>query len=206
MHNFFDFSSKYSSTTVQAHPVGLDVATHQSELFDHHRLILGDYNGIHFPIIFQQDHGSKLQDILNTGHVSLLLISDKMKNFLELNNLTGWKTFPIQFLDKKGSEILGYHGFSITGRCGPIDYAKSELIEKLVPATPPFFLRKFYKGLYVGLDRWDGTDFFVPEGVLHIIITESASNVLKKNKLTNIYLKNLLEIETPENDIKILNS
>ena len=96
-------------------------------------------------------------------------------------------------MDKKGQEIQGYHGLSIVGRCGKIDYSKSEIIEKrLVPNAP---LGKYYKGSYVSLDEWDGSDFFLPEKYFGIIITSRAAEVLKRNKLTNIRLENLAEIE-----------
>eukprot|EP01132_Coremiostelium_polycephalum_P000319 gene319-410_t len=133
-------------------------------------LINGDYTGISFPIIFKQVYGKKLQDMLDTGWPGLFLISDRMKSVLEENQLTGWKTFSVQVFDKKGEGIPGYHGFSITGRCGEIDYSKSPIIEKRrVPDGP---LVKFYK-----------------------VITQRAAEILKKNKLTNIDLENLSDLE-----------
>jgi hypothetical protein len=119
-----------------------------------------------------------------------------MKTVLESNNLTGWKTFVVKVLDKQGQEIQGYYGLSITGRCGKIDYSKSEIIEKrLVPNGP---LGKYYKGLHIGLDKWDGSDFFIPEKYLGTIITSKTADILKKSQLTNIKLQNLAEIETPD--------
>lgn len=197
---FYRLRSKLSSSTVQAHPVGLKefhpIDPNKKYLYDELKLIQGDYSGISFPVIFKQEYGKKLQDILDTGWASLFLISDKMKSILEENALTGWKAFEVKVLDKKGQEIQGYHGLSITGRCGKIDYSKSEIIEKrFVPNAP---LGKYYKGLHVGLDKWDGSDFFLPEKYFGIIITSRAAEVLKKSKFTNIKLVNLGEIETPD--------
>jgi hypothetical protein len=48
------------------------------------------------------------------------------------------------------------------------------------------------------LDRWDGSDFFLPEKNFGIIITSKAADVLKRNKFTNIRLVNLTEVETDE--------
>lgn len=198
--DFYSFGSKLSSSTVQANPIGLKefhpIDPNKRYLYDELRLIQGDYLNISFPVIFKQEYGKKLEDILDTGWASLFLISDKMKAVLEENALTGWKTFAVKVLDKKGQEIQGYHGLSITGRCGKIDYSKSEIIEKrLVPNAP---LGKYYKGLHVGLDKWGGSDFFLPEKYFGIIITSKTAEVLKKNKLTNIRLENLGEIETPD--------
>ena len=151
---FYDFGSKFLTTTFQAHPINLKTLNVMENLLKR------EYEKIDFPVIFKQDSGKKIHDILDTGSVCLLLISEKMKDVLEQNNLTGWKTFPVQVFDKKGNEIKGYYGFSVIGKCGPIDYTKCEIVEKrLVPTGP---ISKFFKGRYIGLETWDGSDFFLP--------------------------------------------
>ncbi|HRD54959.1 MAG TPA: hypothetical protein PLC42_01035, partial [Parachlamydiaceae bacterium] len=110
---FFEFSSKYVSSTFMAC---------YDDKINELNLIKGDYIDVNFPIIFKHEEGKKLTDILDTGYVGLFLISDKLKVFLEKNQLTGWKTFPIKIYDKKKIEISGYHGFSIIGRCKSIYY------------------------------------------------------------------------------------
>jgi hypothetical protein len=179
----------------------LEVSLFRQQYSDEHRLIRGDYTDISFPVVFKQEYGNKLQDILDTGWASLYLISDKMITVLEENALTGWKTFAVKVLDKQGQEISGYHGLSITGRCGKIDYSKSEITEKrLVPNGP---LAKYYKSLHISLDEWDGTDFFLPGKTLWTIMTRTAAEALKKNKLTNIKLENIAEIETDYSTVQV---
>jgi len=125
----------------------------------------------------------------------MFLISDRMKDAFEENNLTGWKCFPIRLLNKKGEVIEGYRGLTITGRCGPIDNWKSEVVYKrLIPNGP---IGKYYLGLHVGLDEWDESDFFLPKGSYGTIVTSTAAEVIRSSKLTNIQLTNLAEIETP---------
>lgn len=196
IEKFYTFSSKLSSSTIQAHVISLSDKEDSSGLFDQHRLIQGEYDGISFPVIFKQEYGKKLEDVLDTGWPSLFLISDKMKAILEESALTGWQTFEVRLLDKKGQELQGYHGLSITGRCGKIDFSKSEIIEKRLASNAP--LVKYYKGLHIGLDKWGNNDFFLPEKYFGIIITGRAAEVLKTSKLTNIRLENLGEIETPD--------
>jgi len=189
------------SSTVQVHSVGLETVSTKDDLASEWHLILGNYSGFSFPIVFKQKYGKKLEDILDTGWPSLYIISDKMRTVLEENSLTGWKIFTIKVLDTKGQEIKGYHGLSIVGRCGPIDYNKSEVIEKrLVPNGP---LSKYYKGLHVGLDNWDSSDFFLPEKNFGIIITQRAAELIKKYKITNIRLENLEEIETDDYTVQV---
>ena len=189
--DFFDFHSKMVTTTFQASAIGIPNGAQKE-------LIIGEYKGIDFPVIFMQRYGHKLTDILGTGYPPLYLISDRMKTILEENNLTGWKCFLVRVFDKKKNEVLGYHGFSITGRCGPIDDKKATIIEKRrIPEWP---IRKFYKGLYVGLDKWDGTDFFIPEKSAWPIITKRTADLLKKNKITNLRMENLADIECEVRD------
>jgi len=202
IEKFYSFGSKLLSSTFQAHAVALNKDKNKnSEYYDQDMLLLGNYSGITFPVIFKQEYGNKLQDVLDTGWVGLYIISDKMKGVLEDNNLTGWKTFAVKILNKCGQEIEGYHGFSVIGRCGKIDYSKSEIIEKQL--VPNGLLGKYYKGLNVGLDKWDGSDFFLPEKYFGIIITEKTANILKKNKITNIKLENLTEIELDDFTVQV---
>lgn len=189
--DFFEFRANTNSSTFQASSIGLK--KNDGSINDHDKLIQGMYDGINFPILFEQECGKKLLDVLGTGWPGLSLISDKMKTVLEENKLTGWKTFPIKLYDKKRNEILGYHGFSVTGRCGPIDDRNAEIIDKQrIPEGPIF---KAYKGLYIGLDKWDGSDFFIPDKSLFRIITNKTANILKKDKTLNIKLTNCTDFE-----------
>ena len=189
MEDFFDFGDEPVSSTIQVHSSRLIEV--KNGIDEHWNLVKGIYEGINFPVTFKQEYGKKLKDILGTGLVSLYLISDKFKNVLELNQLTGWKTFPIKLYDKKGNEINGYHGFSITGHCSGLSYKKSQIIEKrFVPNGP---LCKYFKGTFI--ENWDGSDFFTPDKKFHTFITRNAAEAIQKNKLTNVYLENLAEIE-----------
>ena len=189
--DFFIFRANTNTVTFQAHPINL--GSNKNGTYDADSLAIGNYEGINFPVIFKQAYGKKLLNILGTGWGTLYLISDKMKTILEENKLTGWKTFPIKLYDKKGKEIFGYHGFSITGHCGPIDYKKAEIIDRQRIPTGPIF--KAYKGMHFGLDKWDGSDFFIPGKVLFFIITDKAATIIKTDKTLNASLINCEDFE-----------
>jgi hypothetical protein len=192
--NFYSFGSKLLSSTVQVKALNLNKSNSEnSDLFDQHMLILGIYDNVNLPVIFNQQSGKKIEDIIDTGWAGLYLISDRLKQIMENERLSGWKTFPVRVYDKNGSEIEKYHGFSITGRCGPVDINKSNIVEKQIIPDGPFV--KYYRGLYVGLDKWDGSDFFIPEKYYGTIMTERAAVVLKKNRVTNLRIKNLMDID-----------
>ncbi len=196
MSNFFEFNSKMSSPKYHAYLTGYEGVC--VGLIPQDRLLLGDYEGFTFPLTFRHQKQHKSLDILDTGTGSFYLISDKMKCLLEENKLTGWKTFSIKLLDKKNIEIQGYHGLSVLGRCGPINFNNSEIVyREVLSYRPPW---KFYKGYQFDLDQWDNSDFFIPKGRLRTIITEKAANILINNKINNLFLINLLDVET-DNDI-----
>ena len=199
--DFFRFTTIHNSSSFQASATGLGYNKDGTD--DEYNLIRGKYEMIHFPVIFKQARGKKILDILDTGWPNLCLVSDRLKNVLEENKLTGWKTFPIKLYDKKKNEILGYQGFSVTGHCGAIDYTKAEIVDRQrIPIGPVF---KAYKGLYVGLDKWDSSDFFIPEKSIFIIINKKTADILKENKITNMQLDNLSEMEMSVNIISIKN-
>jgi len=180
--NFFDFGSKLLRSTFHSSPIDIPYNGHIE-------LITGNYKNIKFPVIFKQNSGKNLLDILDTGHANLFLISEKLKSVLMENELTGWKTYPIKLFDKKNSTILGYHGFSITGRCGPINYEKSTIIEeRLIPTGP---LVRFYKGRFFDVKNWDKSDFFLPEETIRITVNKKTSEILKKEKISNLILEPL---------------
>lgn len=188
--DYFDVTTLIMPSTACAAPFDLSI----NEL----KLIKGDYQGCKFPVRFQQKSGKNLYDILDTGHPGLFLISERMRRILQDHGLTGWAVFAIQLADKLGNEIQGYYGFSATGRSGPINYEYSTIIVKrLVPNGPE---GQYYKGLF--FDRWDGTDFFTPDFTYQTFVTQRAAEILIKNKITNMHLEKLSEVEVHVNDVR----
>ncbi|UII32805.1 hypothetical protein LVD17_03030 [Fulvivirga ulvae] len=80
--DFFSFNSKLVSSTIQVSAVSLKdfspIDPDKTYPYDENRLIQGDYTDISFPVLFKQEYGKKLQDMLDTGWTSLHLVSDKM--------------------------------------------------------------------------------------------------------------------------------
>lgn len=192
--DFFRFRSKLISANARVAAIELDLEPDPYALreADHTKLIKGKYAGINFPVIFKQEHRGKFNDLLDTGWPGLYLISEKLKIILEENHLTGWQVYPVKLYHTNDNELFGYHGFSIIGHCGPVSYTQSEIIEKReIPHGP---IVKYCKG--ITFDRWDGSDFFIPEKTGYEFITNRTAEILKKNKVSNLSLTNLSEVET----------
>ncbi len=159
-------------------------------------LLYGKYENFDFPVIFQQEKaygGKKMTDFLNTGWGGKLTpISDKVLNLLIENNITGWKTYPIRVFDKKGVEIHGYHGLSITGRCKDLDLTLlKERVDYQYRESGPVY--HYYKGYPLDLSTWDGSDMFLLSGTYWRFINKKVYSIFKKNKVSNIKFDNLAD-------------
>lgn len=159
-------------------------------------LLYGKYENFDFPVIFQQKKsygGKKMTDFLNTGWGGKLApISDKVLNLLIENNITGWKTYPIRVFDKKGVEIHGYHGLSITGRCKDLDLTLlKERVDYQYRESGPVY--SYYKGYPLDLSTWDGSDMFLLSGTYWRFINKKVYSIFKKNKVSNIKFYNLAD-------------
>lgn len=182
MKDFYTFQSCGYGTTFAAFPGRADqlINCNESAAGYLSRLILGDYNEVQLPVIYNEikggSSGKKMRDILDTRYPPLYLISDRFKNILEECGITGWKSYPIALFDKKGNRIEGYNGFSITGRAG-----KMQKFDHL-PTQCDYSGNT--EGYYFDIDTWDGSDLFNTEGTWHIIASERFIKVLVENKIT----------------------
>ena len=198
MSYFYEFESKRSSHRYHAYLMGYDGI--YTDIIPEDRLLFGDYEGFNFPLVFKHNNQHKPLDILDTGTVSLYLVSERMINILEENELTGWKKFPIKLIDKKNKEIFGYCGFSVVGRCGRIEYNTSrEYYEEIYEGGP---LDIYYIGEYFDVGTWDGSDFFISKGQLRTLVTQKVVNVLKKHQLSNLKFTNLNDSKISQSDVR----
>ncbi|MCH7399987.1 hypothetical protein MM236_18475 [Belliella sp. DSM 107340] len=198
--NIYTLGTKLLSKTFSVNSICLGSGADEKGNNDAMNLLEGHLETFNFPIAFKHVSGKNYCDLMGSGWGILYLISDRMKHLLEKERLTGWKCFPIEIVDKNGKKIQEvYHGFSIVGRSGSIIYKKSDVIEKqLVPNGP---LSKYYKGIHPEMETWDGSDFFLPKNHWGTMVTQKAKDIMVKNKLTNIMLQNLAEIEVGVNTV-----
>lgn len=195
-NDFYIFGSKLSSDTVQVHmSTVMNQKNGITDGFDI-QLLKGEFDNWHFPIIFKLAHGKNLKDILDTGTASLCLISEKVKNIFEANNLTGWKTFEVKIFDKEDKIIHGYFGLSIVGRSGRIKFDKSNIIKKQLVQNGSF--ANYYKGFYFDIQNWDGSDFFLAENYFGTLISSRAAEILNKNGFSNVKIRDIKTIEMDE--------
>jgi hypothetical protein len=120
------------------------------------------------------------------------LVSERVITLLRDAGFTGWRTYDVELVGHDGAPIPGYYGLAIHGRCGPIDYSKSEEI----PTITPGGVSSHWFGLYFDPDTWDGSDLFMPEGTSGwIFVVDDVKRAFEKAKIKNVEFTNLVEIE-----------
>ncbi len=146
------------------------------------------------PLEFIVQSGTRLTDLLSTDTAVLDLVSDKLVILLEANRITGWATFPVSVRDKEGNMINGYRGLVITGKGGKQIHELSNKVWKL-PISPKGQGREANMGLYFDPTKWDGSDMFTLDDLALTIVKASVKTILRDNKITNIRVKSISEIE-----------
>ena len=158
-------------------------------------LLHGEYENYKFPVIFlskdsEYIKNKKITDFLSTGYAgSVYAVSEKVVDVLSSNNITGWKTYPVEVYDRNENYIGGYYGFTITGRCLALKPSLAEPYVKQYPGGP----YNTYKGHPLNLDYWDGSDIFLLQGTTFQFVSKKVKNIIKKNKLTNICFEDIAE-------------
>lgn len=121
--SYYNFTSTGYLNSIGAEPVLFDKAIKSNDfsrfggryLLDDLRR--GDHlDKIQFPVEFRIIDGKYLRDVIELRCVCGFLLSDRIINLFEQNNLTGWMKYDVIVKDKRGNSIPGFHGFIVTGK------------------------------------------------------------------------------------------
>lgn len=146
------------------------------------------------PFVYAVESGRKCADILTTTLCVLEAFSHRFITLLREHNLSGWDSYPIVLVDKKGNEIGGYYGLIILGQCGEVDKSREEVYIRPRP-VPAGKEARMARGMYFKDDFWDGSDLFSPPGYFGLFISKRARDVIVSEKLSNCNIKTLSSIE-----------
>lgn len=140
-------------------------------------------------------HGGRPSDLIWTTFAGLFLVSDRLRELLESEGITGWKTYPVEVTDRSGEVYPGYHGLAVTGRCGPFDLSKSQMIIKPPPVSQGR-AAPYHRGLFFDPATWDGSDVFCSEnGWLSVIVTRKVHDLARRHKVRNVEFARLIDYE-----------
>lgn len=129
-----------------------------------------------------------------TTRVGLAFLRDDIVAMLTDNGFTGWRVSPFHLSDAAADVASRYSFLSITGRCGAIQYEKSETRMTRYPAG----LFPCRHGVYFDPATWDGSDFFMPRsGYNGVFVTERVKNAFAAKRVRNVGFRALDAIEIP---------
>jgi len=130
-------------------------------------------------------------DVVWTTWAIPLLLAQPAVDACRAANFSGWTTLPVALKDGHGDD-RSFHLLVVTGRCGPIDYARSAREWTIYPGGRFPALR----GFYFDEDSWDGSDFFMEtRDTGWIFVTERVVQLFRTNKFRNVRFERLDEIE-----------
>ena len=118
---------------------------------------------------FKVYKGSKYFDLIGLVDPWNIAISERFKNLLEENNITGWKCYPITIQETK----LKYYIFEVIGKAGLI----SDLDEDG---------DRVYGTTEVEIGTWDGSDIFNIGDTATRVCTLKVKKIIEDAKITNI--------------------
>ena len=141
-------------------------------------------------ITFVRGEGACRADIIGSGSASLYLISSRLVDGLRDEGITGWTSLPIRFEDGTAPDGA-FHAFVVTGRCGPIKYELSAVVEKTKRGRPT----RWWKGEFFDPATWDGTDVFTPADTGTVFIVSRVRELLRIYDLDGVVARPLASIE-----------
>ena len=120
--------------------------------------------------VFKIYKGNKFFDLIEYCDPLNFAISEKLKEKLEENKITGWSCYPI-VIDGSNEK---YYGFQVTGRAGTVTNLDED---GFIPMEDIEF----------DINTWDGSDIFNLEDAGGIkVCTPRVKEILENAKMTNI--------------------
>ena len=107
-----------------------------------------------------------------------LFVTDPVLKLFDDEKVTGWKTYPLNVVDKNSKVIVGIHGLQVVGRAGPLT-ARAQKDDSID-----------FKST-----SWDGSDLFVLEETWLVIVHPRVVEILEKNKIKGAVWTRLSEID-----------
>ena len=139
--------------------------------------------------------GAVPSDVVWTGNAGAVIVHRRAVDLLRDGGFTGWRTYPVNVIDKNGDSYPDYAGLAVLGRCGACDLSRSVVVLAEYPVGWfPHFL-----GRYFSENSWDGSDFFMERADVrgsftgHVFVTERVRQVFEQAKMKNVRLERLTE-------------
>ena len=106
----------------------------------------------------------------------LVMVSDRIVTLFASHGVSGWRTVETTLTGAGGR----YHILVIEGRAGAMRYTQPPNTPVLPGERRPGWRMNF------DLDTWDGSDVFVAEGTIYLIVTERVQRLLEQERICNV--------------------
>lgn len=80
----------------------------------------GRLDEIPFPVWFERQSGTRFGDLLWSGGLSILLVSDRFVEVLRAVGADGWRTYPVNFRQRRGQPVEGFVGLLLDRGAGSV--------------------------------------------------------------------------------------
>jgi hypothetical protein len=139
------------------------------------------------------DHPS---DVIWTCGAFGLVVHQRIIDQLKEYGISGWKTYSVEVLNRRGVSYDNYTGLSISGRCNSVDLSRSSIILEEYPGGwYPHFLGYYFDEL-----SWDGTNMFMERAdsggcvSAHIFVTEQVRAIVRRAAIKNVIFQRLTDV------------
>lgn len=143
------------------------------------------------PIELCQREGSIATDWIGGTTVALKLVSARICEILDRSRITGWSTYPVTITRNDGTQVTGYAGLAVLGRCG----ARQRHGTPTQSLNGPSDDGSLRKGFYFDEGSWDGSDVFSPVGTTFVFVVERVKKLLEEAGATNVSFISLSELD-----------
>jgi hypothetical protein len=142
------------------------------------QLIRGDFPPE--PISAKRHLGSETVDYTD---MSIRIVSRAFRDAVARHGLSGAVFAPLT-VDGNSSR---WYLMGVTGSCGPFDYSATERFERVIHHSGGGEWRGAYlRGFAIDPGSWSGDDFFLPQRVNSVVVTQHAVVALGDARLSNV--------------------
>lgn len=129
-----------------------------------------------------------------TTYAAPILVAEPVVQMLRSHGFSGWSLYGVSVQDKRGQTCPGHHGLGVTGRCGPIEWARGIEVPRIFPGG----VFPVWKGLFFEPASWDGSDFFMSaDGSGYVFVVEAVKKAFERAKIRNVGFQPLDQFERP---------
>lgn len=183
---FYRFSESFGSHPYRGDPVGYTT----QEIW---QISMGRLQPA-TPVVVKHEMGAGIPRDIAVTTTHMMFISQRLLDLFNEAGFRGYQTTPAVLYTKRREAMTGYHVFIITGKCGLLDYSRSERVMRPVRPGSTRLVENVI-GARFDPATWDGSDFFYTAYNMERYVTEPVVALLKRHRIRDVETARLTEME-----------